>query len=86
LSATTRTERSAPFRAVRAEPGHGLVLEVPSKAEPFDTPPSGIAMRFPRINRLRWTKPPSEADDWRRWEAPATSVVDARSPPPCGRG
>jgi DNA ligase-1 len=23
---------------------------------------SGIAMRFPRINRLRWDKPPSEAD------------------------
>ena len=23
---------------------------------------SGIAMRFPRINRLRWAKPPSEAD------------------------
>jgi DNA ligase-1 len=23
---------------------------------------SGIAMRFPRISRLRWDKPPSEAD------------------------
>ncbi len=23
---------------------------------------SGIAMRFPRINRLRWDKPPREAD------------------------
>ena len=23
---------------------------------------SGLAMRFPRINRLRWDKPPSEAD------------------------
>jgi hypothetical protein len=23
---------------------------------------SGIAMRFPRINRLRWDKPPGEAD------------------------
>ncbi len=23
---------------------------------------SGIAMRFPRIARLRWDKPPSEAD------------------------
>jgi DNA ligase 1 len=23
---------------------------------------SGIAMRFPRINRLRWDKPPKEAD------------------------
>jgi DNA ligase-1 len=23
---------------------------------------SGIAMRFPRISRLRWDKPPAEAD------------------------
>jgi len=23
---------------------------------------SGVAMRFPRINRLRWDKPPREAD------------------------
>jgi DNA ligase-1 len=23
---------------------------------------SGVAMRFPRINRLRWDKPPRDAD------------------------
>ena len=23
---------------------------------------SGLAMRFPRISRIRWDKPPSEAD------------------------
>jgi len=23
---------------------------------------SGLAMRFPRINRLRWDKPPGQAD------------------------
>ena len=23
---------------------------------------SGVAMRFPRINRIRWDKPPGEAD------------------------
>ena len=23
---------------------------------------SGVAMRFPRINRLRWDKPPGDAD------------------------
>jgi DNA ligase 1 len=24
---------------------------------------SGVAMRFPRINRIRWDKPPGEADE-----------------------
>ena len=56
-------ERFGPVRAVRAEPGHGLVLEV--AFEGLNRSPrhrSGIAMRFPRISRLRWDKPPSEAD------------------------
>jgi DNA ligase-1 len=29
---------------------------------------SGLAMRFPRINRLRWDKPPGEADRLDRLE------------------
>jgi DNA ligase-1 len=57
------TERFGPVRAVRAEPGHGLVLEVAFEGLNRSTRHrSGIAMRFPRINRLRWDKPPSEAD------------------------
>ena len=56
-------ERFGPVRAVRAEPGHGLVLEVAFEGLNRSTRHrSGIAMRFPRINRLRWDKPPSEAD------------------------
>jgi len=45
------------------EPDQGLVLEV--AFEGLARSPrhkSGVAMRFPRINRLRWDKPPREAD------------------------
>ena len=56
-------ERFGPVRSVRAEPGHGLVLEVAFEGLNRSTRHrSGIAMRFPRINRLRWDKPPAEAD------------------------
>jgi DNA ligase-1 len=57
------TERFGPVRAVRAEQSHGLVLEVAFEGLNRSTRHrSGIAMRFPRINRLRWDKPPAEAD------------------------
>lgn len=57
------TERFGPVRAVRAEPTHGLVLEVAFEGLARSTRHrSGIAMRFPRIARLRWDKPPAEAD------------------------
>ncbi len=57
------TERFGPVRAVRAEPDHGLVLEVAFEGlNRSSRHKSGIAMRFPRINRLRWDKPPREAD------------------------
>jgi DNA ligase 1 len=56
-------ERFGPVRAVRAEPGHGLVLEVAFEGLNRSTRHrSGVAMRFPRIARLRWDKPPAEAD------------------------
>jgi DNA ligase-1 len=56
-------ERFGPVRSVRAEPNHGLVLEVAFEGLNRSTRHrSGIAMRFPRINRLRWDKPPAEAD------------------------
>jgi DNA ligase-1 len=58
------TERFGPVRAVRAEPGFGLVLEVAFEGLQRSTRhKSGVAMRFPRISRLRWDKPPGEADE-----------------------
>jgi DNA ligase 1 len=57
------TEKFGPVRHVVHEPEQGLVLEV--AFEGLQRSPrhkSGIAMRFPRINRLRWDKPPREAD------------------------
>jgi len=56
-------ERFGPVRSVRAAPDYGLVLEVAFEGLNRSTRhKSGIAMRFPRINRLRWDKPPGEAD------------------------
>jgi len=56
-------ERYGPVRAVRAEAGFGLVLEVAFEGLNRSTRhKSGVAMRFPRISRLRWDKPPGEAD------------------------
>jgi DNA ligase-1 len=55
--------RFGPVREVVHEPGKGLVLEVAFEGlQPSTRHRSGIAMRFPRISRLRWDKPPSEAD------------------------
>jgi DNA ligase-1 len=57
------TEKFGPVRHIIHEPNKGLVLEV--AFEGLQRSPrhkSGIAMRFPRINRLRWDKPPREAD------------------------
>lgn len=56
-------ERFGPVRSVRAETGHGLVLEIAFEGLNRSTRhKSGVAMRFPRISRLRWDKPAAEAD------------------------
>ena len=53
------TERFGPVRAVKPD----LVLEVAFDAvQPSSRHKSGIAMRFPRIHRIRWDKPAAEAD------------------------
>ncbi len=55
--------RFGPVREVVHEPDQGLVLEVAFEGLQRSTRhKSGVAMRFPRINRLRWDKPPREAD------------------------
>ncbi len=56
-------ERFGPVRSVRAEPESGLVLEIAFEGLNRSTRHrSGVAMRFPRVARLRWDKPPAEAD------------------------
>jgi DNA ligase-1 len=52
-------ERFGPVRAVRP----ALVLEVAFDAVQASTRhKSGVAMRFPRVHRIRWDKPAAEAD------------------------
>jgi ATP-dependent DNA ligase len=56
-------ERFGPVREVTHQADAGLVLEVAFEGLQRSTRhKSGLAMRFPRINRLRWDKPPREAD------------------------
>jgi DNA ligase-1 len=56
-------DRFGPVREVVHERDKGLVLEVAFEGLQRSTRhKSGLAMRFPRINRLRWDKPPGEAD------------------------
>ncbi|MGJ4890612.1 ATP-dependent DNA ligase [Bradyrhizobium sp. HKCCYLRH3099] len=57
------TEKFGPVRHVVHEPEQGLVLEVAFEGlQKSPRHKSGVAMRFPRINRLRWDKPPRDAD------------------------
>ena len=61
-------ERFGPVRAVRP----GLVLEVAFDAlHRSKRHKSGLAMRFPRVHRIRWDKPADEAD----WLAAAEALV-----------
>jgi len=57
-------ERFGPVRSVRADKDFGLVLEIAFEGLQRSTRhKSGVAMRFPRINRIRWDKPAREADE-----------------------
>jgi DNA ligase 1 len=57
------TDRFGPVREVIHEADQGLVFEVAFEGLQRSTRhKSGLAMRFPRISRLRWDKPPGEAD------------------------
>ncbi|MEP4032045.1 cisplatin damage response ATP-dependent DNA ligase [Roseibium polysiphoniae] len=55
--------RFGPVREVTHDPETGLVLEVAFEGLNRSTRhKSGLAMRFPRISRLRWDKKPADAD------------------------
>jgi DNA ligase-1 len=56
-------DRFGPVREVVHQADQGLVFEVAFEGLQRSTRhKSGLAMRFPRISRLRWDKPPAEAD------------------------
>jgi len=55
--------RFGPVREIVHEPDRGLVFEVAFEGLARSTRhKSGLAMRFPRISRLRWDKRPADAD------------------------
>ena len=64
-------ERFGPVRSVTAK----LVLEIAFDAiQESKRHKSGIAMRFPRVSRIRWDKPVEEADTLETLKALITSV------------
>jgi DNA ligase 1 len=77
------TERFGPVREVVHEADQGLVLEVAFEGLQRSTRhKSGLAMRFPRINRLRWDKPPGEADRLERLETMIARIEQAEGRAP----
>ena len=73
-------ERFGPVRSVRADRSHGLVIEVAFEGLARSSRhKSGIAMRFPRISRLRWDKPTHEADRLETLEAMLPTAMAAAS-------
>ncbi|WP_436642339.1 cisplatin damage response ATP-dependent DNA ligase [Microbaculum sp. FT89] len=55
--------RFGPVREVTHEPDEGLVLEIAFEGLARSTRhKSGLAMRFPRVGRIRWDKRPADAD------------------------
>ena len=56
---TNTVERFGPVRSVKP----GLVLEIAFDAvQPSSRHKSGVALRFPRVHRIRWDKPVDEAE------------------------
>ena len=55
--------RFGPVREVVHGMDEGLVLEIAFEGlNPSTRHKSGVAMRFPRVARIRWDKPAREAD------------------------
>jgi DNA ligase-1 len=75
--------RFGPVREVAHEKDTGLVLEVAFEGlQRSGRHKSGVAMRFPRINRLRWDKPPGEADRLETLEAMLERIERGRAQTP----
>jgi DNA ligase 1 len=87
-------ERFGPVREVVHERQQGLVFEVAFEGlQRSSRHKSGLAMRFPRISRLRWDKPPRDADRietleaiLRKIERPTGDQPPASPIPPQHRG
>src|SRR6202035_4003303 len=78
-------DRFGPVREVTHEAGAGLVLEVAFEGLQRSTRhKSGLVMRFPRINRLRWDKPPREADRLETLEQMLARIESGRGAPASG--
>ena len=76
-------DRFGPVRSVRADRAFGLVFEVAFEGlQRSSRHKSGVAMRFPRINRIRWDKPAGEADTIETLESLLTSIEQGRSDRP----
>jgi DNA ligase-1 len=74
-------DRFGPVREVTHEAGKGLVFEVAFEGLQRSTRhKSGVAMRFPRISRLRWDKPPGEADRLETLEKMLATSEHGRAP------
>ena len=74
-------DRFGPVRSVKANRDFGLVLEV--AFEGLQRSPrhkSGVAMRFPRISRIRWDKPAGEADELSTLERMLAAIEAGRAP------
>jgi DNA ligase-1 len=72
-------QRYGPVREVVHAAGQGLVLEVAFEGlQRSNRHRSGIAMRFPRINRLRWDKLPGQADRLETLEAMLQRIETGR--------
>ncbi len=73
-------DRFGPVREVVHNPEKGLVFEVAFEGLQRSTRHrSGVAMRFPRINRLRWDKPPAEADQLETLEKMLANIEAGRA-------
>jgi DNA ligase-1 len=74
-------ERFGPVREVVHEPDQGLVFEVAFEGLQRSTRhKSGLAMRFPRISRLRFDKPPRDADRIETLEKMLDRIEAGRAP------